>query len=325
MSFKDILAQPFAVETLKKALQGERLSGTTLFLGPEGVGKRFTARQLAKAIHCETLKGDSCDACLSCRKIEGALHPDLLWIEPSRGSELSIEAIRELKKKIILRPWEGKKRLAVIVQAERATEEAQNAFLKMLEETPSSSLILLTSVRSEGILPTVLSRCKVIRFGPIPTETIQDVLKERAHLSVEDASALAKLCHGNLGKALSLKEGLLEQKSEIVNHFLERALQVDEEKAYFEDKEKILHALDLLISWYRDIWVAREGLSSKFLFHETDSVTVHKESSRWKGEAIEEALSELLSARESLEQHVNPKLLLTLLSRKLRALKASSV
>ena len=324
MSFKDILAQPFAVELLKKAVEGEKLSGAYLFLGPEGVGKRFVARQLAKTLNCDTRKEDSCDTCLSCRKIDGDTHPDLLWIEPKKGSELSIEAIRELKKKIVLRPWEGRKRLVVIVEAERATEEAQNAFLKILEETPSSSLVLLTSVKSERILPTVLSRCKVIRFGPIPTETIQSVLKERTRMSSEVASALAKLCHGSLGKALSFEEGFLEQSSEVVNHFLERALHVDEEKAYFEEKEKILNALDLLISWYRDIWVTREGLPRKFLFHETEGEALHQESSQWGEEAIFEALSELLAARESLEQHVNPKLLLYLLSRKIKTLRALS-
>ena len=325
MSFKEILAQPVAVRALQNALSGERLSGAYLFAGPEGVGKRFTARQLAKAINCEMGKEDSCDKCLSCRKIDSGNHPDLFWIEPKEKSvQISIEAIRELKKEITLRPWEGKRRVAVILEVERATEEAQNAFLKMLEETPGSTLVLLTSVKVEGVLPTVLSRCKRVHFGPIPSEVIEELLRKEKQISPEAASTLAKLCHGSLGRALLMKENFFEEKSEILDHFLERAFHIDEERGSFEDKEAVFTALDLLASWYRDLWVMKEEPSRKLLFHEDRFQDLEKESSRWTENSLEEALSEILNAREMLDQHVNPKLLLYLLSRKIKGLKTPS-
>ena len=325
MSFKDILAQPVAVDSLRRALASDKLSGPYLFWGPEGVGKRFAARELAKAINCETEKGDACDRCSSCQKMERGSHPDLLWIEPKgQMSQIPIEAIRELKKEIALRPWEGRRRVVVLAEAERATEEAQNAFLKMLEETPFGSLILLTSVKSEEILPTVLSRCKVLRFGLIPSETIQHVLKKEGGLSAEAALPLAKLCHGSLGKAKLMKEDFLEEKSEILSHFLERALHVDEEKEFFEDKASVLTALELLTTWYRDLWMVKEGSPQKLLFHEDRLPELREESSRWTERFLEEALAELLLARERLDQHVNARLLLYTLSRKLRALESAS-
>ena len=325
MSFKDILAQPVAVNTLRRTLAAGKISGPYLFWGPEGVGKRFAAKELAKAINCEAAEHDACGLCVSCQKMERRSHPDLFWVEPkSQTAQLSIEAIRELKKEIALKPWEGKKRVVVLVEAERATEEAQNAFLKMLEETPLGSLIILTSVKSEGILPTVLSRCKMVRFGPVPTETILNFLKKETGLSAEKAGALAKLCHGSLGRARLMNEDFLEGKFEILSQFLERALHIDEEKEFFEDKESVFSALELLTTWYRDLWIAKEGSSRELLFHEDRLPEIKEESSRWTEEALHEALSELLLAREMLDQHVNTRLLLYTLSRRMKALQGAS-
>ncbi len=323
MSFRDIVGQAFAVETLKKAVAQNGLSGTYLFLGPEGVGKRLAAKEIAKAVNCDTGKGDSCDQCLSCRKIENGIHPDILWILPKGETQHSIETIRELKREIGFRPWEGRRRIAVLVEAERATEEAQNAFLKMLEETPPGSLVILTAVRSEGVLPTVLSRCKIIRFGPIPDAVIQKYLKTALDLSAENCLTLSRLCHGSLGKALSMKEDFLKQKQETLKHFLERAFHIDEEREAFKNKEELFETLDLLTSWYRDLWVFKEMGARSLLFHGDQLSDLEKEASHWTKERLEKALEALLEAREMLEDHVNPKLLFHLLSRRIRSLQAS--
>lgn len=322
MSFKDILGKPVAVKTLRNTLASGRLSGTYLFSGPAGVGKRFMARTLAKALNCEKMREDACEVCLSCRKIEAGNHPDLLWIEPAeKSTSISIESIRFLKKDLALKPWEGRRRVVVLIEAERATEEAQNAFLKMLEETPESTLIILTSVKTEGILPTVLSRCKQVRFEGLASMDIQEFLKKRG-ASAEEAAVLSRLAHGSLGKALSMKEeNFLEKRLDVFNHFLDRAYHIDEERDFFSEKEKVGPALDLLTSWYRDLWVVKEGGKEELLLHEDRFADLEKESGHWSTDALFEALSELLLAQDHLEHHVNLKILLSLLARRVKALR----
>ena len=326
MSFKDILGQSNAVHLLRNALTSEKLSGAYLFAGPSGAGKRFAARQLAKTINCEKGGEESCDRCLSCRKMDAGTHPDLLWVEPKeKAVQISIEAIRELKREVALRPWEGRRRVVVFPEAERATEEAQNAFLKILEETPGGTFILLTSVKTEGILPTVLSRCKQVRFEPIPRETIQQFLMEQKGISSEEAILLATLCHGSLGKALAMKEeNFIDKRSDLLGHFLEKSFRIDEEREFFGEKEEVRSALDLLISWYRDLWMMKEGSSQDLLFHKDRLTDLRKESSHWSRESLEAALSELLETQDHLDHHVNVKLLLFLLSRRMKVLQGES-
>jgi len=321
LSFKDIFAQDIAVKTLQKGISSGVLSGAYLFVGPGGVGKRFTAKQLAKALNCQKSHEDACDQCLSCQKIERGSHPDLFWLEAQeKNSQFSIEVIRELKREITLKPWEGTRRLALIVEVERATIEAQNAFLKILEETPSTSLIVLTSQKTENILPTVLSRCKMVHFGPIPSEIIQQRLRQKEDLSQEVSVTIARLSHGSLGKALQYQKEFSE-KEELLNHFLDRAFHVDEERSLFKEKGEVQEALDFLTSWYRDLWLFKEGSSKELFFHQNRLERLEKEASEWTASALEETLSEFLKAREMLDQHVNTKILLSLLSRRVKALK----
>ena len=148
-----------------------------LFAGPSGVGKRLTALAVAQALNCtNTSQGsglraegsvDACGACAACTRIARGVHPDVLFVEPGDSGAIKIDQVRDIVDRAQYRPFEGRRRVVIIDEADALVQPAQNALLKTLEEpTPSSVFILVTS-RPDMLLPTVLSRCPQLRFRPL--------------------------------------------------------------------------------------------------------------------------------------------------------------
>jgi DNA polymerase III subunit delta' len=185
MSFDRILGQTKPKQTLKNALQNNSVAHAYLFYGQESIGKKHTAIELAKALNCSESEGDeSCDECLSCRKIENRTHPDFFIIEPvkntptAREAIIKIDPIRELQRKLAFHPYEGKVKVAVIDDADLMNPQAANSFLKTLEEPPSATMLVLVSSNPFKLLPTLISRCQAIKFQPLTPEIIKKILKE---------------------------------------------------------------------------------------------------------------------------------------------------
>jgi DNA polymerase III subunit delta' len=185
MSFDRILGQTQPKQTLKNALQNNSMAHAYLFYGQESIGKKYTAIELAKTLNCaESTENESCDKCLSCRKIENRTHPDFFFIEPvkstptAREETIKVEPIRELQRKLAFLPYEGKVKVAVIDDADLMNLQAANSFLKTLEEPPSATMLVLISSHPFKLLPTLISRCQAIKFQPLSPENIKKILKE---------------------------------------------------------------------------------------------------------------------------------------------------
>ncbi len=207
MSFREIIGQEISLSILENSLKADRIAHAYLFIGEEGVGKSLTARNLAKILNCEGNSIDACDQCLSCRKIDRFIHPEVRWFKPDGISQtIKIEHILELQREISLRPAEGRKKIFIFLEAERMNREAANAFLKTLEEPPGESVLILISSFPERLLPTVKSRCQVIRFSLIPQPIIERFLRENLGCSEEEAKFLSLVSEGRLGQAVRLKE-----------------------------------------------------------------------------------------------------------------------
>jgi DNA polymerase-3 subunit delta' len=174
MAFADFPEQQDAVELLQRSLERGRLGHAYLFHGADAGELEAVARTLAKTLNCENPKRrqpggpavDCCDACLSCRKIDGDNHPDVLWLRPeSKLRVIRIEQIRELLPTIYLKPTHAPFKVATIVAADRLNVQAANAFLKTLEEPPADSILILLSTEPQRVLETILSRCLRLSFG----------------------------------------------------------------------------------------------------------------------------------------------------------------
>lgn len=176
----ELTAQPEVAGWLRRALTQRRLPTALLFAGPRGAGKMVAARWLAQALNCESGQTEPCGQCAACRKIAQQQHPDCAWLggEESRAATISIEDVRELIRRFSYRPHEGRVKVGVIHEAERLSAEAASALLKLLEEPPADTRLILTTEQPDQLLPTIRSRCALLRFRPAPTLPGVDAAQE---------------------------------------------------------------------------------------------------------------------------------------------------
>lgn len=204
MFFSSIIGHERPVSILKRAISHDALAHAYLFSGEAGIGKAMTAYALAAALNCAQPGPDGgCGTCPSCRKVAGRSHPDV-HVLAADGAEIKIDQVREAQSDLSLRPFEGRRKVLIVDNAEALNEAASNAFLKTLEEPPGESLIVLVTSMPQSLLITIRSRCQELKFQPLPRKTVADALQQLRSLGGADAWFLAGLSRGSLGRALSM-------------------------------------------------------------------------------------------------------------------------
>jgi len=225
MSFTSILGQQKAVLSLQAQLRTNRIAQAYLFAGPEGVGRKKTAIEVAKALNCRNKEQiEPCDECPSCRKIDKNIHPDvhlidfawqagLLEEKPEQQTQIKIDVIREIQREISLKRFEGNYKVFIIDQAEKMSQSAMNCLLKTLEEPPENSLLILVTTSQDMLTQTIISRCQIIKFNRLMDSIIHKILTEKFNLST-NLDRITKFANGSVAKASS--EDFIE-KTEFVN------------------------------------------------------------------------------------------------------------
>ena len=169
MSFRDIKGRDSALETLKANVKSGRIFSGYIFTGADASAMLLAAKNFAKAVNCPAEKEDPCQSCASCRKINSQNHPDVFLIEPAgASSSVGIDRIRAVIRQANLKPYEGKKKVFIINEAHSMNQASSNAFLKTLEEPPLDTVFILISRSEELLLPTIVSRCQVVKFSAAP-------------------------------------------------------------------------------------------------------------------------------------------------------------
>ncbi len=195
-----LIGQEHATRFLTAAITNGQPSHAYLFHGPRGCGKYEAALKFAAALCCEN---DGCGECPSCLKAARVVHPDIDVIAPV-GSFITVDQVREINRNLNLRPHESRARVFIIEGATRFNAESANAFLKSLEEPPPFVFFLLLADRLDKLLPTIVSRCQTVRFGPVPAADIEAYLIDNYPISPVVAQAYARASRGNLSLAKAL-------------------------------------------------------------------------------------------------------------------------
>ena len=240
MAWQGIEGHEAVAEAFARAQAQGRVAGSYLFIGPEGVGKSTFARKLAKALTCGQPRPGliPCDACASCVQAEAGSHPDIDIVEkPEDRATIPLDAfigdadhrMREgLCWRILLRPALGGRKVAIILDADLLSEEAANCLLKTLEEPPDGAVMILVGTALERQLPTIRSRCQIVRFRPLPADALLRILAgENAAQPVDEPRlrSCAAAASGSLARArMLLDPELAEFRGRLVALLAKRPL-----------------------------------------------------------------------------------------------------
>jgi DNA polymerase-3 subunit delta' len=313
MSFTNIIGQDRAVKLLREMISEDHVNGSYLFIGPRGVGKRATAIEFAKAVNCEKKQQDACEECVSCAKINSSNHPDVSIIGAEKESSfIKIDKIRNIIYQASMKPYEARKKIFIITNAEDMNEESQNALLKILEEPRENQIFILTTSRISGILPTVISRCKAVKFNLLSQVQIQRFLVEKRGFEESEAVLFSHMALGSLGRAISFKENdEIRERDRMLNDFFfkKRAVfreEVCDDKKYADIEE----SLGMLLSWYRDLLVAK-FTGDKDIFLNVDRADeIFSYSSGFSVDKLEKDIFSVMNTINSLRRNINPKMAL---------------
>lgn len=262
-TFDAILGQQRAIRWLTRTLEKDRVAHALLFTGIDGIGKQTTAKALGMAMNCQRpVRGLACKTCPACKKMLSGNHPDLILIGPD-GAFIKIDQVRDLQKRLMFAPINGGTRLVVVNDAQTMNAEASNAMLKILEEPPDNTYIVLTAAQTSDLLPTIVSRCQHLCFEPLSCETIANELTSRRGLDETDAMAIALLAKGSLGKALCAdtqewvgwRNGLIERMESMANASVHKLFAFAQAIAH--DKDRVQDVLDMMMIWFRDLLMSK--------------------------------------------------------------------
>lgn len=306
------------VDRFRRTLAAGRLASTYLFVGPEGIGKRALALKLAQALLCtrnEEALLEPCGACASCVLATAGSHPDLHLVQRMPGAKfLKIEQFigdRDHRHRvgmcheISLRPMVGRRRVAVIDDADWLNQDSANCLLKLLEEPPSGTVIILIGTSRSRQLPTILSRAQLVRFDPLPLDAVRELaLAEGLAASGSAADELAKRSGGSLARARDLADPALgETRDRIVSAW--HAGEIDVPRLVRETDELIAAAgkeADLRRCRFRQI-LALVGDALRDSLHDEPSAGAQTDQTL-------AALDRCLEAEEQLDRNANQATLL---------------
>jgi DNA polymerase-3 subunit delta' len=331
--FDELTGNSRVKAVLKRMLAADRLPGAMLFTGEEGIGKKLFALEIARALNCRTPKNEEgCGVCSSCVRIRKLNYPQrddadewaqIIWTDhPDVGlvvaprRVLRVEQMRQIEKEANFRPYEGKARVFLIDEADKLNDASANALLKVLEEPPRTSHLILITARPAMLLPTILSRCQMIRFSPLMPDEIEKHLVKN-NIDVKTARLRARAAGGSMGRALSgdlvtftsQRKAMLKVLNVlVVSNDRAQLLRSAEQLNEAQYKEEFEERLDVLETLIRDAWMLSLGVDTSRLVNEDLSAELKEVAQKMDSSRAGDWILQIEDLREQLIVNVNRKI-----------------
>jgi len=313
----NLIGHEWAVDMLKKHVANGTTRHAYLFSGPPSLGRRTLALRFAQALNCQTpiSAGVPCGECRDCKQIAAMQHADLTIIQAeAEGGTLKVDQIREARRTLTLKPYMAKYRVSIFLRFQEANDSASNALLKTLEEAPSYAVLILTADNPEQLLPTIISRCEVLRLRPLAVEEVQSALENRG-LEKDRARLIAHISGGRFGYALRLTENdsVLEKREERLNELLTLLPASRVEKfAYADklsrDKDAMRQTILFWLSYWRDVML-RTAQAETPLVNVDRNLEIEDLASQMDLSSARLVVSGLENVLEKMDRNVNSRML----------------
>ena len=320
-SFKDVVGHKDIIKYIRNAIREDQVSHAYIMNGARGSGKKLLANLFATTLLCEKGGPDPCNECHSCRQAESGNHPDIIRVTHEKPNSISVDDIREqVNNTIMIKPYQGPYKIYSIDHADIMTPQAQNALLKTIEEPPKYAVIMLLTENAETLLPTITSRCVMLKLRYIKDTLIKKYLMETMEIPDYKAEICTAFAQGNMGRAIMLanSEHFNEIRDEAIQllkyiHEMELSEIVQAVSQITKYKLEITDYLDIIMIWYRDILLYKATKDiDKVVFK--DQINYIKEQAKKSSyEGIQLILESLEKAKARLKANVNFDLVMELL------------
>ena len=319
--FTNIIGHQLILEHLQNAISSDKVSHAYILNGPEQSGKMLLANSFAMALQCERHGTEACMECHSCKQALSGNQPDIIYLHHEKPATISVEDIRtQVNNDIAIKPYASPYKIYIINEAEKMTQQAQNALLKTIEEPPAYAVILLLTTNSDSFLPTILSRCIILNLKAVPDDDIRSFLIEKYQIPDYKADICTAFAQGNVGKAIQLasSEDFNEIKNsalQLLNHVKDMELfeLMDSVREISNYKLEINDYFDIMMIWYRDVLLYKATSDVNSLIFKDEVYDIKRQASKSSYEGIEFIIKALDKAKRRLNANVNFELVMELL------------
>ena len=312
-----MLGHEWAVDLLRGHLANGRTRHAYLITGPQGVGRRTLALRMTQGLNCPqpVAPGTPCQTCHTCQRIERMQHPDLVIVKAEEaGGTLKIDQVRELQRGLSLAPYEATYKIALLLRLEEANPNAANALLKTLEEPPPKVVLFVTAQDTETLLPTIVSRCEVIRLCPLPIDEVSQGLQSTWGIPDNEANLLAHLSNGRPGYAYWLHQNPEAQEQRVTwlndHHGLLSAKRVERfnyAENLAKDRAEFLQILQTWLSLWRDVLLKASGAQAPVINLDCEN-EIERLAKILPLDATRQMISSLELTKSRLEHYTNNRL-----------------